>query len=59
LKIKINYLIWNAAYTAAKKIEQFVVRIEGERYTSEKKFSDKKILILSTLIPDDVEKTIL
>lgn len=60
IKGKARYHFWNILYTTAKKCEYYALMIEATKPKgNEEKFNEIKILMLSTLIPDDIPKTIL
>ncbi len=60
IKNKTSFYFWNMLYTGAKKCEFYALQIEATRPKgNEEKYSQTKILMLATLIPDDIPKTIL
>lgn len=60
IRAKAEYHLWNILYTASKRLEYYALTIEATKpKNNEEKYNEVKILMLSTLIPDDIPKTIL
>lgn len=60
IRAKAEYHFWDILYTTAKKLEYYALTIEATKpKNNEEKYNEVKILMLSTLIPDDIPKTIL